>query len=117
VLSVGSDAVTVERLEAAPSPEDGARKRALPGMAALVGLPVVDATGTLVGELVDLLFDRRSGRLTALLAQKGGLLGVGAKALTRPAEEIRSLGPKIVTVGRPASAAPADEPVAAAPAS
>jgi uncharacterized protein YrrD len=100
VLSVGPDAVTVERFEAAPSPEEGERARTLHGISVLVGLPVVDAAGTLVGELTELLADRRGGRLTALVAQKGGVLGLGAKTLTLPAESIRSLGPKIVTVER-----------------
>jgi uncharacterized protein YrrD len=113
VLSVGSDAVTVERFEAAPPSGEG-ESRVMHGITVLLGLPVVDAAGTLVGELAELLADRRGGRLRGLVARKGGLLGLGATTLTLPAESIRSLGPKIVTVERTAEPSPEDAPADAA---
>ena len=58
-------------------------------MSSLVGLPVMNETGTVIGNVDDLDFDEDKGRLTALLIHRGGVLGIGGSRESIPSAAIR----------------------------
>lgn len=64
----------------------------------LIGLPVLDAAGNLMGKLHEL--DLMDFRIVALHTHSGGILGIGAADTRIPAGEIRGIGPKLITVAQ-----------------
>lgn len=54
----------------------------------LVGIPVVNQTGNPIGNVGNLVIDK-SGRLVGVVVKIGGFLGLGAKRVALPLNEIR----------------------------
>lgn len=104
IQSVGPDAITLENTDAIGRPSGPPPGHSLPGLRDLVGLPVVDAGGAFRGRLKELEIDRRDGRIVLVTVESGGILGLGGRTLTLPAERVRSLGPAIVTIEAPPEA-------------
>ena len=60
---------------------------------------VVSASGEVIGDGEDVVFDDASGAITALqLAPQGGFLGIGAATHAVPMEEIVGFGRDVITV-------------------
>ena len=60
---------------------------------------VVTASGDVIGDGDDLIFDDASGAITALqLAPQGGFLGIGATTHVLPMEEVVEFGRDVITV-------------------
>ncbi len=83
-------------LPAAPVPGLG-----LP-VAEVRGLPLFDETGTIVGEVEEVLATR-GGRIVALGVEVGeGLLGLGGREVIVMLAQVRREGPRLVTLLSPA---------------
>lgn len=96
VSSFGPDAVMVETPDVSQhSPQPSSPLRSL---AELVKLKVVDETGAYVGTVKTLDFDRDTGRVEHLVAEAGGVLGMGARRLTVEARDLRSVGADLLTI-------------------
>jgi sporulation protein YlmC with PRC-barrel domain len=104
VRSLGTDAVTVESTAtmqgAAP-----AAGNVLRGLGDLVGMKAVNSDGTLLGEVRELEIDQAGGKLVSLEVHHGGVLGLGGTTVTAPVATVRSIGPELVTLDLPATAA------------
>jgi sporulation protein YlmC with PRC-barrel domain len=105
VRNIGPDAVTIDdaRIVQAPADKDGLPERRV---SSLTGLPVMNETGTVIGNIDDVEFDEASGRLSALLIHRGGVLGIGAARESIAASAIRGFGPTLVTVDQAAVTTP-----------
>lgn len=97
VRHIGPDAVTIDdsRIVQAPSDQGGIADRRV---STLTGLPVLNHQGTVIGNVDDLEFDEESGRVTALLIHRGGVVGIGSSHESIAASAIRGIGPQMVTV-------------------
>ncbi len=96
VSSFGSDAVMVETAdvsEHSPPPSNQFRS-----LADLQKLKVVDDTGGYVGTVKTLDFDPASGRVERLVAEAGGVLGIGGKTTTVEVRHLRSVGGDLLTI-------------------
>ncbi len=96
VHTFGRDAVTIEDKHgitvAEGTPHDG--------VATLhdIRKPVVTASGDVIGDGDDLIFEEPSGAITALqLAPQGGFLGIGATTHVLPLEEVVEFGRDVIT--------------------
>jgi sporulation protein YlmC with PRC-barrel domain len=98
---IGPDAITIDSADGVARPAADQAAHGLSGLRDLVGLPVVDGEGVVLGRLAELELDRRDGRVTGLVAREGGVLGLGGTTVWVDAERVRSLGPRIVTVAGP----------------
>jgi sporulation protein YlmC with PRC-barrel domain len=89
--------VTIDnsRIVQAPADNNDMTER---GISTLTGLPVMNQGGTIIGSVDDVEFDEENGQITALLVQRGGLLGIGGAHETVPASAIRGIGPNLITV-------------------
>lgn len=97
VRHIGSDAVTIDnsRIVQGPADNNDITER---GISTLTGLPVMNQGGAIIGSVDDVEFDENNGQVTALLVQRGGLLGVGGAHETVPASTILGIGPDLITV-------------------
>ena len=96
VSSFGADAVMVETADVSEhSPQPLSQLRSLTD---LQKLKVVDETGGYVGTVKSLDFDPDSGRVERLVAETGGVLGIGRKRTTVEAHHVRSLGGDLLTI-------------------
>lgn len=97
VRHIGADAVTIDdsRIVQAPADHNGITDR---GMSTLNGLPVMNQDGATIGNVDDVEFDEENGQVTALLIQRGGVLGIGGAHEAVPASTIRGVGPNLITV-------------------
>lgn len=96
VSSFGSDAVMVETPDVSehlPQPS-----KQLRSLTELQKLKVVDESGGFLGALKTLDFNPDNGHVERLVAESGGMLGMGGKATTVEAQHIRSIGSDLVTV-------------------
>ena len=97
IKEIGQDAVMV-----ASSQEVlwATSKAAFPGRRAkeLRGLTVLNSKGDVVGTVHEL--ELMDFRIMALDVRSGGVLGMGATTTRVPSEEIRGIGPKLITVER-----------------
>lgn len=98
VSSFGSDAVMVERPDANQVSRHGGSYSHLRSLADLQKLKVVDETGGYVGTLRTVEFDPESGRVERLVAEAGGVLGVGGKRTTIEGQDVRSVGSDLLTI-------------------
>jgi uncharacterized protein YrrD len=98
VGSIGGDAVMVASTAATEGAAGQTGREALRGLGDLVGLPVVTAEGTILGEVEDMELTPADGRLAALEVRSGGMLGIGVTRTTLDAAQIRMIGPKLITV-------------------
>jgi sporulation protein YlmC with PRC-barrel domain len=97
VRHIGPDAVTIDdsRIVQAPAKNGGIAERRI---SSLRGMSVLNARGTHVGNVDDLEFDPESGRVTALVVYRGGVMGIGGSHERIPASAIRAVGSELVTV-------------------
>ena len=98
VRNLGADAVTVDSSQVTQMASAGDAFDGLPRLTKLMQLKIVDDAGTLVGRLHSIELEASTGRVQRLVAQRGGVLGIGAESRTIPAEAIRSVGDNLVTV-------------------
>jgi sporulation protein YlmC with PRC-barrel domain len=70
----------------------------------------MNETGTVIGNIDDVEFDEASGRLSALLIHRGGILGIGAARESIAATAIRGVGPTLVTVDLTVTTSPLPGP-------
>jgi sporulation protein YlmC with PRC-barrel domain len=97
VRNIGADAVTIDDSRRPRVTADQSRNEEH-RISALTGLSVVNQEGTLIGYLEDLELDDRYGRVTALLVQRGGVLGMGGTHEAVPVSAIRGVGSHRITV-------------------
>lgn len=109
IRSIGVDAVTVESTAATEGATGQTRREQLRGLGELVGLPVMNADGTNLGEVHDLEIGS-DGRLTQIEVHHGGVFGLGGTSLTVAAASIRMIGPKLITVDQPTMEGGGDAP-------
>jgi sporulation protein YlmC with PRC-barrel domain len=97
VRHIGPDAMTIDdsRIVQAPANHGGIEERRT---STLIGLPVLNQQGTIIGNVDDLEFDEDTGRVTALLIHRGGVLGIGGSRDKIAASALRGIGPDMVTV-------------------
>ncbi|CAN5653987.1 hypothetical protein BH11ARM2_BH11ARM2_26370 [soil metagenome] len=95
ITNIGQDAITIETAQAvfwASANTPGPGREA----GEIKGLPVVDASGTVVGNVHDI--DLLNNRVQSLIVRSGGVFGLGANDSVVPVSAIRSIGAKLVTV-------------------
>jgi sporulation protein YlmC with PRC-barrel domain len=95
VKSFGADAITVEdrsQLMAFSSPVEPIRD-----WKELSGMNVVDGSGAVLGSVHELVLDER-GEISSILTKAGGVFGIGSKDTTVARQEIRGIGPRLITV-------------------
>ena len=98
VRNIGKDAITVESSQVTQIEGQGAQAPNTLRLDDFLKLKAVDESGTLVGTVSQLDIDAISGQLVSLDVHKGGVLGLGGTTTTVAAEQIRAVGPEIVTV-------------------
>lgn len=98
VKSFGSDAVMVETPDVSQVSRQLDSFTHLRSLADLQKLKVVDETGGFIGTVTAVHFDPDSGRVERLMAQTGGVLGVGARGTTIEGQNVRSVGPDLLTI-------------------
>lgn len=98
VRNLGTDAVTVESSQVTQIAGTGSSLGDLLGLAVLQKLKVVDEAGTLLGVVQTVEIDPATGSVSALVAHKGGVLGVGGASTRIDALAIRSVGSEVITI-------------------
>jgi sporulation protein YlmC with PRC-barrel domain len=98
VRNIGKDAITVESSEVTQIEGQGSQTPNTMRLDDFLKLKTVDESGTLVGTVSQLEIDPATGRLVSLDVHKGGVLGLGGTTTTVAAEQIRAIGPELVTV-------------------
>ena len=115
IKRIGADAVTLDQAANALEPQDNLKMETQREFAQLRGLQVVNAEGTVLGDLRDVDLDLESGQVAEIEVHRGGLFGVGGASLNIPGAQLRSLGPDFVTTTlatpEPAPATPPSDPV------
>lgn len=96
IKSIGSDAITVASSQVTQT--DGGSFGTLVGLSDFKKLKVVDESGTLHGVVSNVDVDTMTGKLLGFAAHKGGMLGLGGTTTTVTAEQVRGIGPEVVTV-------------------
>lgn len=101
VKSIGNDAVTIETAQVI---QWATQVNAATGRptADLKKLPVMDASGTELGKLQDILVDIPSGQIVSLLVAGGGVFGIGAHRQEITSTHLRAIGPAFITAEIPA---------------
>ena len=107
IKSVGADAITVESSQVTQA--DGGSFGSLVGIGNLKKLKVVDETGTLYGMISSIEVDTATGKVGSFTAHRGGMLGLGGTTTSVTAEQVRGIGPEVVTVTAVAQPEPAPE--------
>ena len=101
-VRIGSDAVMIESASDTAGTQGQAALGTARGLDELLGLSVVNVEGTLLGKVKELEIGEHDGRLTKLEVHRGGVLGIGGTTVTVALAAIRGIGPKLITVDRPA---------------
>lgn len=96
IKNIGSDAVTVESSQVTQA--DGGSFGTLVGINNFKKLKVVDEAGTLYGTVSSVEIDTPTGKITSFAAHKGGMLGLGGTTTAVAADQVRGIGPEVVTV-------------------
>lgn len=96
IKSVGTDAITVESSQATQT--DGGSFGTLVGINDFKKLKVVDESGTLYGTIAHVEVDTATGKVGSFKAHKGGMLGLGGTTTEVTADQVRGIGPEVVTV-------------------
>jgi sporulation protein YlmC with PRC-barrel domain len=96
IKSIGSDAITVESSQVTQA--DGGSFGTLVGIGDFKKLKVVDETGTLHGTISGVEMDAATGKIGSFTAHKGGMLGLGGTTTSVTSEQVRGIGPEVVTV-------------------
>lgn len=98
VSNFGSDAVMVKTPDVTELSRQGSSFSHLRSLATLKKLKVVDEAGTYVGTIKTIQFDPHSGRVERVLAETGGVLGLGRTHTTIEADAVRGVGDDLLTV-------------------
>ena len=112
IKSIGEHAVTLEQGSSALEEPDRVRADGLRTFAQVKGLRVINADGSVLGELRDVDVAPEAGRVAGIEVHRGGIFGMGGSSQTIPASHLRSLGPDFVTADTPS--APPGDPTARA---
>lgn len=110
VSSVSGDVVTVPSSSAAHRASAQQETADLAHLKDVSKLKVVDEAGTFLGVVRSIELDPRSGALTELQTQKGGLLGLGGESYTIPVAEVTSVGDELIVVQAPEALAETEQP-------
>lgn len=97
IKSIGKDAITIEDatiLDPIPKQIEPLRS-----FKELEGIPVVDGSGATVGTVHELIFEE-SGCIKTIDTRSGGVFGIGAKDQSIMIDEVRTIGPKLITIER-----------------
>jgi len=98
IQHIGADAITVSSSQVTQAPSSGGATNTLLDLQALKRLKIVDQAGTFLGRLSDVDIDPDSGQVTKLIADKGGLLGLGGTATPIASSAIVMTGQELLTV-------------------
>jgi len=98
VKNVGQDAITVESSQVTQVDGQGAQASNVVRLDEFMKLKAVDEAGTLVGTVSQLDIDVATGKLVSIEVHKGGVLGLGGTTTTVAAENIKAVGPELLTV-------------------
>ncbi len=98
VSNFGSDAVMVKTPDVTELSRSAGPFSHLRSLADMKKLKLVDEAGTYVGTIRTVEFDPHSGRVDRLLAQTGGVLGLGRTRTTIEGHAVRGVGPDLLTV-------------------
>lgn len=98
VRNIGKDAITVESSQVTQVEGQGAQAPNTLRLDDFLKLKTVDESGNLLGVVSQLDIDAATGRLVSLDVHKGGVLGLGGTTTTVAAEQVRAVGPELVTV-------------------
>ena len=109
VSRFGSDAVMVETPDVTQLSREGSAFSQLRTLTELKKLKVVDEAGTYVGTVQAVHFDPESGRVERLVAQSGGVLGLGRRGMDIEGTNVRSVGPDLLTITSSPEAAPSTD--------
>jgi sporulation protein YlmC with PRC-barrel domain len=96
IKSIGADAITVASSQVTQT--DGGSFGTLVGLQDFKKLKVVDENGTLYGIVSNVEVDTATGKVLSFAAHKGGMLGLGGTTTSVTAEQVRGIGPEVVTV-------------------
>lgn len=99
VKNIGQDAITVESSQVTQVDGQGMQAPNVVRLDEFMKLKAVDEAGTLVGTVSQLDIDPATGTLVSIEAHKGGLLGLGGTTTSVAAENIKAVGPELMTVG------------------
>jgi sporulation protein YlmC with PRC-barrel domain len=110
VRSFGNDVITVENASVTQGLEGNAAIGSLRTLKDIASLRVINAEGTWLGDVRDVEVTVQNGVVEQLSIHKGGVLGLGGTTTSVPAEAIRGIGPKVITVDGVAGAANAPSP-------
>ena len=116
VRTIGTDAVTIDNSGTLQAPADrsGDEERRV---STLIGLPVVNQEGSIIGTMEDLEFDDQYGRVITLVVRRGGVLGIGGSHESVPRTAIRGIGPTLIAVDTAIPVASTSKTPAASPTS
>lgn len=101
IRSIGSDAVMVESAAETQGVGGQSASDTVHGLSDVMSLSVINAEGTVFGEVKELEINEKDGGLTGLEVHRGGMFGLGGKNYTVSPSAIRNIGPKLVTVEMP----------------
>ncbi len=101
IRSIGADAVTVDSVAVTEGTTGQLASERVRSIRELSALQVVNGEGTYLGDVQDVDFSPQDGRVSELVAHRGGVLGLGGSDLRVPVAAIRAVGPKILTVDLP----------------
>ncbi len=96
IKSIGSDAITVASSQVTQT--DGGSFGTLVGLGDFKKLKVVDENGTLYGIVSNVEVDTATGKILSFAAHKGGMLGLGGTTTSIMTDQVRGIGPEVVTV-------------------
>ncbi|HVB63257.1 MAG TPA: PRC-barrel domain-containing protein [Nitrolancea sp.] len=98
IAKIGSDAITVTTSQVTQTPGADSVGEGLVDLHGLQKLKIVDQDGTFLGTLSEIEFDQLSGKVTQLLAHKGGMMGIGGTTTTIDAAATLTVGVELLTV-------------------
>lgn len=105
VRSFGADVITVENVSVTQGVDGNTNAESYRSLKDLTSLRVITGEGAWLGDVRDVEFDGKTGQVEQVSAHRGGVLGLGGTTVTVPSTAIRGIGPKVITVDLPASAA------------
>jgi sporulation protein YlmC with PRC-barrel domain len=98
VSNFGTDAVMVKTPDVTELSRQDSSYSHLRSLTELKKLKVVDEAGTYLGTIRTVEFDPMSGQVQRLVAEQGGVLGVGRHKETIDGQAVRGVGSDLLTV-------------------
>lgn len=107
IKNIGSDAITVASSQVTQA--DGGSFGTLVGLSDFKKLKVVDENGTLYGTVSNVDVEMTTGKIASFAAHKGGVLGLGGTTTSVTTDQVRGIGPEVVTISAAEMAEAASE--------